>query len=91
VFQSLESGVARHGLGRHLDVDGLTRFVDPVQQQVDAMKNHYESLVGRLRQEVSELRTRLAQGYSTCSGDLCNLDLQFGNVGHYLLLTGTML
>lgn len=79
-FQSLESTVPRYGLSRHLDIDGLTKFSDPVQKEVVNIKMKYEHEISRLQDHVSYLSRLLSQHASACNGDVCNLEFKIGNV-----------
>ncbi|XP_045171881.1 myotubularin-related protein 4-like isoform X2 [Mercenaria mercenaria] len=77
--KSLESTVPRHGLSRHLDIDGLTKFNDPVQKEVSNMKLKYEQEITRLNDHVIYLSRLLSQHASACNGDVCNLEFKHGN------------
>lgn len=81
-FQSLDTQVPRVGLSRHLDVDGLTKFNDPVQKQIESIKTKYEQEISKLKDSVSYLENLLAQHASACNGDICNLEFtgKLGNV-----------
>ncbi|KAL4223513.1 Myotubularin-related protein 4 [Mactra antiquata] len=77
--KSLDSSVPRYGLSRHLDIDGLTKFNDPIQKQVSKMQMRYEQEISRLQDNMTYLKQLLAQHASACNGDVCNLDYKIGN------------
>lgn len=80
LFQSLDTQVPRCGLSKHLDVDGLTKFSDPIQKQIDNMQSKYEQEISKLQDKVSYLQSLLSQHASACNGDICNLEFKLGNV-----------
>lgn len=77
-FQSTtESHIHRQlsGISRHLDVDGLTIFSDPVQQRMAQMKSDYERQIQVLTAQLDEARIALIQHASACNGaGRCILD-----------------
>lgn len=85
LFQSLESTVPRHGLSRHLDIDGLTKFNDPIQKEVNNIKFKYEQEITRLNDHVTYLSRLLSQHASACNGDVCNLEFKHGIVSLFNL------
>jgi hypothetical protein len=63
-FQSTtESHIHRQlsGISRHLDVDGLTIFSDPVQQRMAQIKSDYERQLQVLTAQLDEARIALIQ------------------------------
>lgn len=63
------------GISRHLDVDGLTIFSDPVQQRMAQMKSDYERQIQVLTAQLDEARIALIQHASACNGaGRCILD-----------------
>ncbi|XP_071094279.1 phosphatidylinositol-3,5-bisphosphate 3-phosphatase MTMR3-like isoform X1 [Haliotis cracherodii] len=58
-----ESPLSRHynGLGRHLDKDGLTTFVDPVQQRMYQLESEYKRRVQILEIQLAAARKILQQ------------------------------
>lgn len=77
--RSLDTTVPRTGISRHLDIDGLTKFNDPIQKEVLSMKTVYEQKIANLQDHVTYLEHLLSQHSSTCNGDICNLEFKIGN------------
>jgi len=69
-----------------LDADGLTKFSDPVQQQIETMKSKYILEISNLQDKVSYLQNLLSQHASACNGDICNLE--FHNVSTMYQIVG---
>ncbi|KAK3083958.1 hypothetical protein FSP39_006006 [Pinctada imbricata] len=63
------------GIGRHLDVDGLTTFTDPVQQRVLQIQRDYNHQIQLLKNHLAAANAALLQHASACSGGgRCVLD-----------------
>ena len=68
------------GVRRHIDVDGLTKFTDPVQRQIANIQTKYDQEVSRLKEEVSYLRGLLEHA-SVCNGEPhCGVDQKTVNL-----------
>lgn len=68
--KSSEPPLQRHlsGIGRHLDVDGLTKFCDPVQQRMRQIEGDYERQMQVLKSHLANANALLLQHASACSG-----------------------
>ncbi|WAR04039.1 MTMR3-like protein [Mya arenaria] len=64
--RSLDAHMPRHGLSRHLDVDGLTKFVDPVQKQISSIKDKYEQQIAG---ELASIQSNYSNAASDASWD----------------------
>ncbi|XP_060076299.1 myotubularin-related protein 3-like [Ylistrum balloti] len=76
--KSTEVPLQRHlsGIGRHLDIDGLTIFQEPVQQRMRQIENDYERQIHALKSHLANAQALLLQHASACSGaGRCALDL----------------
>lgn len=71
--KSIDVRVSKSGLSRHLDIDGLTKFSDPVQKQISQIIDSYEQRMLQMQEEITGLQRMLAQHASACNGDVCNL------------------
>ncbi|KAJ8312915.1 hypothetical protein KUTeg_010288 [Tegillarca granosa] len=56
------------GVGRHLDIDGLTTFNDPVQQRMLQIEAEYKKDIQVLQSQLSAAYGLLMQHASACSG-----------------------
>ncbi|XP_033747219.1 myotubularin-related protein 3-like [Pecten maximus] len=76
--KSTEVPLQRHlsGIGRHLDIDGLTIFHEPVQQRMRQIETDYERQIQALKSHLANAQALLLQHASACSGaGRCALDL----------------
>ncbi|XP_050407864.2 myotubularin-related protein 3 [Patella vulgata] len=48
-----------NGVGRHLDCDGLTTFIDPIQQRMQQKEADYKKVIEDLRMKVCSLQKQL--------------------------------
>ncbi|XP_069134648.1 LOW QUALITY PROTEIN: phosphatidylinositol-3,5-bisphosphate 3-phosphatase MTMR3-like, partial [Argopecten irradians] len=76
--KSTDVPLQRHlsGIGRHLDIDGLTIFNEPVQQRMRQIETDYERQIQALKSHLANAQALLLQHASACSGaGRCALDL----------------
>ncbi|PVD33089.1 hypothetical protein C0Q70_08538, partial [Pomacea canaliculata] len=57
-----------NGIGRHLDCDGLTRFVDPIIERVQQMEMAYQQRIADLEMQLGVMRQNLLQLAPCCNG-----------------------
>ncbi|KAL3856141.1 hypothetical protein ACJMK2_010931 [Sinanodonta woodiana] len=75
--KSVETTVQRqlNSVGRHLDIDGLTMFSDPVQQSIQSVQLKRSQEVAVLNRQIVYLQTLLSQ-YEALTGEGCAFELQ---------------
>ncbi|XP_021374659.1 myotubularin-related protein 3-like isoform X1 [Mizuhopecten yessoensis] len=68
--KSSEVPLQRHlsGIGRHLDIDGLTIFNEPVQQRMRQIEADYERQILALKSHLANAQALILQHASACSG-----------------------